>query len=611
MPAFIQAAYYGSRCGFSWAQILWLLQSLAYLSEWLTEDDVIELCGMAGNVQLKALFPIRALQVPGLALAPHAEATFRISTDVHLNRMMTGDSAWATLLSSGTLRVFERKTRARSSLRYGFSREEACEFGDALHKELRRLVATGEKLAQSGIGANVPVAAQPGIAGVSIWIDGELRGSAIAQEVHYSESAYSALMAAYHDRRFSPISTLEADRAMIEFALIQPRGLDVRSFAFPEGDLAYRCQSRQGRAGWYLPEVFNVREFSSAREFFRSLAAEKANAPLRTSSFSTHVIESWLISQEGEALPLRGAGRRVDAHELDALGAMEGIAKAVLGFLAGMQMPDGSLPQSVHPKTGRRHGFDLDRMAHALWSLSEAEKAFPHLPAAPVRERLEAFMLARKEECAARPLCAAFLARYFLVRNDDRFKGMAFAAVRPHHASDRERLLLASYLVPLFEAMPELLRVSEPPGAHITRMLDGHLLHGLNPAWYSEAAAAFRYINPFMADRIRDAIHVLQRQDGSFCDDHPKLVPYVRGAGKVFESLAAFPEEWESSARPALQWLLSMQVADGTDHWVIPELRPRLKGGFRHDVLNQAMWMDAASHVLIGCARRALSIRGQ
>ena len=84
----------------------------------------------------------------------------------------------------------------------------------------------------------------------------------------------------------------------------------------------------------------------------------------------------------------------------------------------------------------------------------------------------------------------------------------------------------------------------------------------------------------------------------------PNLVwGYTRGTGKIFEVLALAPEKNKAAIANVLQWLFSMQYDGENTFFIADTIRPMIVGGFRHDYLNQELWIDSAAHVILGGTR--------
>lgn len=613
MGAFFQIFRLGSmRCGFSWSDTLSLYESVSHVRDIVRERDVFEIRGDRGVVFCEVVFPIGAKKLPFLReVSSEACPTFIFSTNQTANRTIRNDLAWALLFSSGTLFVFERKKDPLRILRYGLSSTEAATFGKKLFAELERLAQKNTIPPLPGFAEDPDILLQPASAGIALWVDGELRGSAVAHEQHFNASAHAALVNAYFDRRFVPLAAEEIKTADIELTIFPAKGLRVFDMRTLDPELAYQYKDPvRGLFGWYLPEVFNVRDFASVSDFFSSLRKEKANAQTHRGWFEAYTTQGWMLRAGGRAIPLRGPGRSRAAASLTER-AMTSLIEEMIQWLARTQMPNGAFPQSLSPRTGKRKGYDLDRMAHALWAIAEANQSLSSDTLSSVRERLEAFLVARKGECFSRPFCAVFLSRYFLLQGDrEAAQEAALSALRPHAALREARLLLDTYLVYLFEAIPELAKLAEHPAVRILRNIaDEPFMRGINPAWYGEAALSLSRIDSFAAQKVLDFVVSSQCADGAFPDDEPRLLPYTRGTGKLFEVLAGFPDCWKQAAEPALSWLLSMQITEETDYWIRPEFRAAVHGGFRHDALDSGEWVDAVSHTLVGCTRRLQSMK--
>jgi hypothetical protein len=93
----------------------------------------------------------------------------------------------------------------------------------------------------------------------------------------------------------------------------------------------------------------------------------------------------------------------------------------------------------------------------------------------------------------------------------------------------------------------------------------------------------------------------MQLPDGSFPSTSTSIESYVRGTGKVCESLALSHIQ-PASLSPTintLKWLSQMQYDEDNTYFISPEHRKHALGGFRHDAHNPGIWVDSTAHTLL------------
>ena len=77
---------------------------------------------------------------------------------------------------------------------------------------------------------------------------------------------------------------------------------------------------------------------------------------------------------------------------------------------------------------------------------------------------------------------------------------------------------------------------------------------------------------------------------------------YSRGTSKILEVLARTGQSDQKAIEKAIEWLAAMQYDTENSFFVSKQVQPVIIGGFRHDYLNQEVWIDAAGHFLLGGA---------
>ncbi|MDP2837980.1 MAG: hypothetical protein Q8O53_01755, partial [Candidatus Moranbacteria bacterium] len=94
-----------------------------------------------------------------------------------------------------------------------------------------------------------------------------------------------------------------------------------------------------------------------------------------------------------------------------------------------------------------------------------------------------------------------------------------------------------------------------------------------------------------------------QQKNGAFPYSPGSTFVYTRGTGKIFETLACFPEENKAMLEKVFAWLRTMQYTKENTFFMNQDEQTLLVGGFRHDAFNREAWIDASAHVILGATR--------
>jgi len=105
------------------------------------------------------------------------------------------------------------------------------------------------------------------------------------------------------------------------------------------------------------------------------------------------------------------------------------------------------------------------------------------------------------------------------------------------------------------------------------------------------------------ATKISEWFVAEQLKDGSFPSLVDSIFSYVRGTGKIFEVLSLNLEKNKKVIEKTMLWIMDMQYTKENTFFVKEDVKGKILGGFRHDNLNQEVWIDATAHVLIGASR--------
>jgi len=473
---------------------------------------------------------------------------------------------------------------------------------------------------------------------VALWTGGKLRGSVIVQNLMLWEGLIKAVVDASRDPRFKPISYYELENTRIEIALISDFHLALPKIFIKQNKIlphkGYRLILGE-KSGWFLPEVFNVRNFQNLNEFLDDLSQEEAGLAPTAWRNSRAKIEIFDVEDFIENKEHIGINNLFGPIIMPASGIekLKERAQRAGDWLANIQEPDGNFPPIINPLTGRASQIDWPRSAFSAWALAElvltfGQKGKKYQKAA---EKHFQFINSYIWEPGFRVqfLTLAYVGQESLALFKILGTGQYYLAA----VKIAERILAAGEQI-LFESitfqqiasfLAEMAvferRFLEPAQrfANIARAnFENNLAkkNSQNLAFQAELVNVFDKLFKLTQDndykefsrRVADwlvSFQFLQGPKGIFgpfagATDSDSV--YTRATGKIFEALANLVE-YRESAQKALAWLLAMQYTKENIFFVPTEFRSKIIGGFRHDYFNQAAWIDAAGHFLLGAVR--------
>ena len=482
-------------------------------------------------------------------------------------------------------------------------------------------------------GTDLPDVGRSVTLSVAFWIDGALRGCRIVHQKPLREALRQAAFQAIRDSRFKPVGEEELNEARIEIVVLIPSEkmpvyrLRERKEIDPEK--AYRV-SYENRQGWLLPEVFNCLRFRGMDDFLRTLITEKAGLRidrrcLIRAEIETFSVDDFIESEEKKQVfslfgPLVTDGLRYDSFDGRCLGDLEAMSHRAASQLLRIQEEDGNIPPIIDPLSGKMKQVDWVRLALAAVALESFGKA---------TETEEYRIAARKAgeyvwrygydhpylDTYTRTLCRVYYAEYLLVSGrEEEAKSIAWELSNQVHLLRFEPIffLKAASLLLSFEEK-EFLGTAEKlfgsvwddfskkrdRGEYIELARFPELIVVAEKLFMMTRESRYRE----KSIRVTEWFIAQQHVRGSFPSATGSGFSYTRGTGKIFEVLALHPHEYRESLLRVFGWLRSMQYSGENAFFVRPEHRKKVLGGFRHDVFNQEVWIDASSHVLLGSSR--------
>ena len=467
--------------------------------------------------------------------------------------------------------------------------------------------------------------------GVALWVGGRLRGSYIVIGRTLRQALQESIFQAAWDARFKPIVQNELYRVRIEMTLFSKLlRVDLRQWqeqGFIDTTRGYQIVSGT-HSGWFLPEVFNCIRFQGTSDFLRILIEQKAglnNTALLKSDLRIFSVVDFIESADTKSI-LRLSGPLVkntkiysDFESLFLEDLRRVLAEAAC-HLMYIQEEDGNFPPIINPLSGKKSQIDWIRLAgtaSALAMLGKTMKNQTYQQAADKAGKyIEKYGYQHPSlNLYTRTLHAIYYAEYlYIVGRKEEAKSIAQTVSDQIHSIKFEPILFlkaASLLLTFgedvfFVTAEKLFKLVWNDFQYLKqqgKVFQLALYPELIPVALQLERVARKEDYQRKARYITDWYLSQQQADGSFSSNIKSRFSYTRGTGKIFEVLALNPVENKSSLLRAFSWLRDMQYTQENTYFVDEAYRDCIVGGFRHDVLNQEVWIDASVHVLIGGAR--------
>lgn len=599
-------------------------EQLRAVFEWLSgivrDADVVLVRKDGRDAWYRFSFPLRLGDMPRRAKAQSGEETFVVDFRTFSRSAPAGE--WARIFSSPELALFERKSRATgaSPLRWGLEEEEKKAALRLARETIAEFLTTGKR-SMGQLRGFPPRFSSKANVDVAFWVRGTLRGSQIVGGRTLGEGIAEAARRASRDPRFKPPESEDLPALRIQVTLLHDlriplsRAEKAKNAIYAEK--GYRLE-REGKVGWYLPEVLNARRFRNLTDFLGGLALEKARLARGSSGESVvrvFEVDDFIESVSGGA-PLSLFGPVPKNSETDVL-TKEALARhgtQAASWLVALQEQDGNIPAVLEPLSGRRVQIDWVRLPFTALALSEFGAATGKEEYRSAAQRtfayLERHLFARDGVAVPhRELALAYFGQLALSQKD------STGAERV--ARELRGRLFALDFEPILYSQAATFFVREHPttaGRLLDLVQNRFLEKGNAPrslaAWAEAAHAAFLYSRAAregsFGDLYREVKEWLtghQLENGAFPDFPGSRFAYTRGTGKIFEVLALEPEANRDALQRSLRWLFAMHYSEENTFFVPERIRHEVIGGFRHDDLNHEAWIDAAGHFLLGAAR--------
>ncbi len=546
---------------------------------------------------------------------------------------------WRQIFHSPFVEIWEDAGRFPENelpLRFGFNEEEREEILLCARSSLQNLFSSVEKKPQRVYRHSGHRLNELATVDVAIWVDGSLRGSRIVERKPFFCAVSEATVQAARDPRFKPLEEEELGTARIEVTWMSDLHMPLTKSEEERGEIYNEkgyCLFSRGTYGWYLPAVHNCMQHGTLDTFLKSLARDKAGIPesdISGASISVYEVVDFIEGASNSRQPIQlhgpvikkvsGAHREVTSTAIDIEILRKHLQLASEWFVR-IQNKDGFIPANINPFSGARPNADWVRMAFTAFALAEyghavndgkilsvAEKLFnflkryEHIPQGTHRLLFWAYM-GHATLSLGRRLAAQDSVAILQTQNSNvpfhpivysQTATLLYRAQKENQNYDAMAHRLHTALQSAFNAQKVKNTVSLASYAELLAM----------DFWEKREELSHE-------KNISEWYRSLQRPDGAFPDTPVSNYAYVRGTGKIFETLAAHPSKYEKEISRVLEWLFRMQYTDDMLFHIPVRLRDLFLGGFRHDMLNRDAWIDSAGHFLLGGSRIILNYKNE
>lgn len=578
-----------------------------------------------------------AAPVPSFVIAPPMSLAAAFGKFSRSDVVFAPTEDWHPLFRSSVIEIWENKGRFKGvpceqlPLRLGLNQTE----GEAAMRHIRRVLADDFALSSQEesqeLGQRFSERADVGVA---LWVKGQLRGSQIVTGLSLREALTEAARRAAYDDRFKPLEPEELAETRLEITLLSdvrmPLSVQERMQQERAWNRGYRMTVGK-RSGWYVPEVFNCIRFCTLDVLLEHLIEDKVGLDKRFLSQAD--VETFEVQDYVEAYghersltligPVAVAADREyeDYDECFQSDVRQCLDRAAL-HLCRIQGMDGHLPPIINPLNGKENQIDWSRLALTATALAEYGACVGVDRYVHAAKRIVAYLLRHLEKHRLLTLNTRLATDTYLA---EVFWGLGMteeaqaAAQRILSLADQARyrpilFLKMSAALALVDSENET-NVAKSKELFDTVYADFENLIrekvSIELAFIPEAINAGFLLDEKTNDRryrekalaVENWLKMQQFADGAFPSVIGSRFSYTRGTGKIFEALALRPEENRQSLLRAFRWLRMMQYTDENMYFVPEAFRERIRGGFRHDWMNQEVWIDASAHVLLGWTR--------
>ncbi len=457
---------------------------------------------------------------------------------------------------------------------------------------------------------------------VTLWVNGQLRGSQIVFDSTLIEGLKQASIKAISDDRFKPIQPHEISQLKIEIALLSSLKIPLFKHEIIKNEIyaekGYCITSKSGDSGWFVPAVFNCTSFSNLADLVLRLSSEKVkiNQNDAIQEIFTYEVDDFIESNSiKNPLSLRGpVVVNTDVKNLTSQEIITELVKGSVDFLSNCQEEDGNIVPIIEPLTGKSSQIDWLRLAFTVFALTSYGTSSQNKHCIEIAKEAYRFLNDNFSNLENQPPYIQCLTCIYTTRAeknlflDEKRNKFELKIVPLINTLPYEPILYSQYALYLLEVSHnnELKRKETKKCLEII-LNDFEEQRKINSkislASYPELINLLKKIdvesNNTKADEILSWYLKQQLPNGSFPAYPGSSISLTRGTAKILEVLVGHLEPSHIATVQGLSWLHSMQYRIDNTYFIKGELRKDICGGFRHDYFNQSAWIDASAHLLI------------
>ena len=495
---------------------------------------------------------------------------------------------------------------------------------------------------------------------VSIWTNGQIRGSTIASGQNLPEAVMTAVSGLPKNPRFRALSKKDLDQSRIEIVVFKDdyAPLNVyqikkdKNFAGinPLKGLRLTANNINGEYGYLLPGAFNTLNVSDNLDFLAHLC-QKINLHqicfyIQGNSIETFSVEDFIEERPGgDALTM--VGTAVQNHPPFTKAELAKSIKAAVNWTLNIQKPDGDFAGITYIHTTNAKMKDLVRGAISAVTLVEFDrisnlyniqklKNSRYLEAAKNHARFALKTLSDEKFDPKNSLTPGFmmlenLSLWETTEEKEYLDNAVILRKKMSPVTGSSTILVSAanafMLAKFYQASHDLLSLEEAKNImkDLMKRFPENRIWGREQslggnAWIINASRAlysatkkreYADFGLMIAQWLLEYQHPADEKwtTGAFPDTTQDNFIYVRGSSKAGEGLVdAYwlaketgqnPEPFLEALKESMSWLMHMQYDENNSFFIPQERLMEFLGGFRHDYKTPEVWIDSAGHFLL------------
>ena len=457
-----------------------------------------------------------------------------------------------------------------------------------------------------------------GSAGVSLFVNGVLRGSMIIAHQKLSHGLVDATLRALKDERFVRISSEEIGHTVIQVSffseLFLPPLFSERRRNLPLPRKGYSLTRGVSR-GYYLPTIFCLDVFPTLSFITERLITEKLNAVYNPSDERElsvfEVCQFYEAKDRKSTVTSYGTAHATGENSLAICNASHGLQKAQQAgyqFLTGFVEKDVVPPSLFNPLTNT-FSYHKVRVMFTVFALVIYGKKHGHTDVLGYARRIYERSVAEHEE---ESIVDTVEKGFFLA-----YRGRLAQALYGVSGSAPYISLLASYTPSMVKEsllLSTLTYFFIERGDIVTARTYGEKLaqrfrekkDGKREIPLADFVDVIYFIDYFSLgdeNTIRDAVHFFleyQNRNGSFWSTTKNNLGYGRGTAKIIEVLLRYRhyQEVDEALKKALLYISSLTIDE--ESFFLDDAKKQLyRGGSMESETSPFLYSDTVGHLLL------------